>query len=103
MKALMEPRPCLWEMTKGDSDENAVLAPIASLGSELHIIKTNICNKIDERIADVSVTLRAEIATLKTETNTSIVTLKAQTESHADTLNGLEQSASCTTDTAADL
>lgn len=49
---------------------------------------------------DVTVTLRAEIATLKTETGASITTLKVQAESQAETLNGLEQSASRTGETS---
>ncbi len=91
------------EVNPGDPNENVVLAAIASLRSELHMIKTDICDKIDERIADVSVTLRAEIAALKTETDASITTLKAQAETQAEMLHGLEQSASHTTDIVAEL
>lgn len=75
-----------------------MLVAIASLHSELYIIKREICDKIDESIADVEVTLRAEITTLRTETDVSIMTLKAQVDSQAKTLNGLAK----TTD-AADL
>ncbi len=50
-----------------DPTENLVLATVVSLHSELHTNRVNdIWDKIDEKIADVSVTLRAEIAALKT-------------------------------------
>lgn len=50
-------------------------------------MKTDICDKIDEKIADVA----------------SITTLKTQAESQAETLNGPKQSASRTTHSVADL
>lgn len=91
------------DTTTANGNDNAVLAAIASLRSELHTVKADICDKIDERIADVSVTLRAEIAALKSEIDLNITALKTQTESQAKTLQGLEQSATDTADRVAEL
>ena len=47
------------------ADSNNVLKAITSLHSELALVKSEICNKIETEISEVTTTLRGEIAVLK--------------------------------------
>lgn len=69
----------------------AVLTAIVSLQAANHTqAKSDICNKIDERIADMS-TLRGEIATLNTESANAFIAVNALDSQNA-TLKSLGES-----------
>lgn len=60
-----------------NTDTQAVLAAIASLQTELSQVKSDICDKIDEKIANVSTALRSEIAELRTESDAAFVVMNS--------------------------
>ena len=80
-----------------------MLEAIASLHSELTLVKSEICKKIEAEISEVNTTLRGEIAALKAENDTAISALKAQMDSQNQTLKELADSANGTSDTLQDL
>lgn len=85
------------------SDIQAVLAAIASLQAELSQAKSDICDKIDEKIAVVSTALRSEIAALKAESDAAFVVVNSRLDSQSDALGSLEAHANATSDTVVDL
>lgn len=56
-----------------NTDTQAVLAAIASLQAELSQDESDICDKIDVKIAVVSTALRSEIDALRTESDAAFV------------------------------
>lgn len=91
------------EMGVQSVDSQAVLAAIASLQAELSQAKSDICNKIDERIAEVSTTLRGELAALKSESDSTFLALNVRMDSQSETLKSLGESASATSDIVVEL
>ncbi len=85
------------------ANNNEVLEAIASLHSELTLVKSEICQKIEAEISEVTTTLRGETAALKAENDTAISALKAQMDSQNQTLKELADSASSTSDMLQDL
>lgn len=85
------------------SDIQAVLAAIASLQAELSQAESDICDKIDEKIAVVSTALRSEIAALKAESDAVFVVVNSRLDSQSDALGSLEAHANATSDTVMDL
>ena len=80
-------------------DIQAVLAAIASLQTELSQAKSDICDKIDEKIAVVSTALRSEIDALRTESDAAFVVVNSRLDSQSETLKSLEANANATSDT----
>lgn len=95
-----EERP---EMSGQSADTQPVLAAIASLRTELAQARSDICNKIDEKIADVSKTLREEIATLRAESDNAFIVVNARVDTQSETLKSLEESANATSDIVVEL
>lgn len=91
------------DMSAQNADHQAVLAAIAALQADLSKAKSDICDKIDEKIADVSTILRGEIAGLKAETDNAFITVHARIDSQNDTLKSLSESASANSDVVVDL
>ena len=91
------------EASVQSADNQAVLAAIASLQAELSQAKSDICDKIDEKIADVSTTLRGEMAALKTESDTAFFAVNARLDTQNETLESLGESANVTSDTVVEL
>lgn len=65
------------EMCADNADQQAVLAAIAALQTDLSQVKADICAKIDEKIGDVSTVLRSEIAACKAESDNAFITVHA--------------------------
>lgn len=66
------------EPTKQNADHQAVLAAIASLQVDLSKAKSDICDKIAEKIADVSTILRGEMAILKADNDNAFIAVHAR-------------------------
>lgn len=81
-----------------NSDQQAVLAAIAALQVDLSQVKSDICAKIDEKIADVSTVLRSEMAAYKAETDNSFITVHARLDGQDEALKSLTESANATSD-----
>ncbi|MED6256016.1 hypothetical protein ATANTOWER_018396 [Ataeniobius toweri] len=64
--------------TAQQTDNNDVLKAISSLHAKLARLKSDICNKIEADISEVKYTLRGEIATLRTESDTALSALKSR-------------------------
>lgn len=58
----------------------ALLAATASLQAKLSQAKSDICNKINEKIADMTITLRGEISYLKTKSDSAFAQIDSQNE-----------------------
>ena len=84
-------------------DSNDVLKPIASLHAELARVKSDICNKIEAEISEVTTTLRGEIAKLRTENDTAISALDTQMDAQNQALKELADAANDTSDTIQEL
>ncbi len=78
---------------EADPPNQAVLAAIATLRSEVAQIKDDICATIDARIQTVYTVLRDELATTKKEVQTSITALEETTTSHDNIIKEIEKSA----------
>lgn len=85
------------------TDIQTVLAAIASLQAELSQAKSDICDKIDEKIAVVSTALRSEIAALKAGSDAAFIVVNSRLDSQSETLRSLEANANATSDTVVDL
>lgn len=93
--------------TPGESalqaDSNYVLKAITSLHAELAGVKSDICNKIEAEISEVKHTLRGEIATLRTESDTAISALSTRMDTQNQALKELADAANDTSDTIQEL
>lgn len=85
------------------STDNIVLGAIAALRSELAGVKVEICDKIENKISEVTAVLRGEIASLKAENDKAITTLRNEIESHGHTLQELANTASGSSDAIREL
>lgn len=81
------------------NENSAVLEAMTLLRSELALVRSEICNKIDEKIRDLC-TLRGEIATLKAENKAAVTALKGKMDSQKQSLKELADSATCTSGSA---
>lgn len=84
-------------------DIQAVLVAIAALQAELSQAKSDICDKIDKKIAVVSTALRSEIAVLNAESDAAFVVVNSRLDFQGETLKSLEANANATSDTVVDL
>ncbi|MED6240571.1 hypothetical protein ATANTOWER_023464, partial [Ataeniobius toweri] len=85
--------------TAQQTDNNDVLKAISSLHAELAHLKSDICNKIEAAISEVKYTLRGEIATLRTESDTALLALKSRMSAQNQSLKELTDVANDTSDT----
>lgn len=91
------PEPC------AQNTDQTVLATIVSLQVDLLKAKSDICDKIDEKIVDVSTTQRGEITILKTDTDNAFIAVHAHMNSQNDTLKSLGESTNATSDVVANI
>ncbi|GLD49757.1 moronecidin-like protein [Lates japonicus] len=83
-------------------DSNDVPKAMASLHSELAHVKSEICNKIEAEMSEVTTTRRGEIAALKAVNDTAISALKTKMDSQTQTLKELADAANVVALTTAD-
>ncbi|XP_060941531.1 coiled-coil domain-containing protein 40-like [Limanda limanda] len=94
MKARLKHRSRVTEGTRRRArrTHQAVLAAIASLQAELSQAKSDICDKIEEKIAVVSTALRSEIAALKAESDAASFVVNGRLDSQKKCLDLEERS-----------
>lgn len=63
------------EASTQSAEQQAVLAAIVVLQADLSQVKSDICAKIKEKIADVSTVLRTEIAAVKEDSDNALLLL----------------------------
>ena len=85
------------------ADSNDVLKAITSLHAELARVKSDIGDKIEAEISEVTTTLRGEITTLKTESDTAISPFNTQMGTQNQALKELADAANDTSDTIQEL
>lgn len=81
------------------ANSNEVLKAISMLHAELVRMKSDICNKIKAQISEVKHSLRGEIATLRTKSDTAMSALNNQMVVQSQTLKELAHAANDASDT----
>ncbi|KAL2098411.1 hypothetical protein ACEWY4_007618 [Coilia grayii] len=75
-----------------------ILEAINSLRTDLQSTKTEICQTIDTRIAEMASTIRGELSVFQTEIQADILTLQTSSAQQGSTIAELEQSATHSSD-----
>lgn len=75
-----------------------ILEAINSLRTDLQSTKTEICQTIDTRIAEMATTIRGELSVFQTEIRADVSVLQASDAQHSSVIAELEQSASNSSD-----
>lgn len=91
------------DKSEDEPSNKTVLAAIAALSTEVNLIKSDVCTTIENRITEVSATIRGEISSLNQSIQKCILELKNDSAVHGTTLKELEKCATNHSDTLSTL